>query len=86
MVWTYNHPNADPEARPGLPDDLPPDIMVKRFFAKQYQWPPWVTGELSLSELEWLPILESAADDAQEAISEIERDRAEREARQKNRY
>jgi hypothetical protein len=83
MVWTYNHPNADPKGRPKLPDDLPPDMMVKRFFAKQYQWPPWVVGELSLPELEWFPILENAADDASEAISELEQARAERESKNK---
>jgi len=78
MVWQYNHPNADMKAAPELPPDMPPDMPVKRFFAKTYRWPPWMVGELSLEELEWFPLYETAVGDAQEAIQEIQERRNER--------
>ena len=81
MVWNYNHPGGDPRARPDFPEDMPPEMVVKRFFAKTFQWPPWWVNELTLEELEWFPVMETASDEAQETINEIATERAKREHR-----
>jgi hypothetical protein len=45
-------------------------MAVYRFFAKTYGWHPDIVDGLSLPAMEWLPILEEAANDAQEIIQD----------------
>jgi hypothetical protein len=57
---------------------MPPEMLTYRWFAKSYGFTErQVDDEMSLEGLDWLPVIEDAADHAAEA----ERKRAEREAR-----
>lgn len=49
-----------------LPDDMPRDMMIKRWFAKSYGWTPGQVADLTLEELFWYPIIEDAANVAEE--------------------
>lgn len=49
---------------------MPPDIFLKRWFAKTYGWTPQQVDDLSLDELSWLPLIEQAHDEAIREMSE----------------
>jgi hypothetical protein len=49
---------------------MPPDILLKRWFAKTYGWTPRQVDDLSLDELSWLPLVEQAHDEAVREMSE----------------
>jgi hypothetical protein len=46
-----------------LPADMPPDVLIYRWFAATYQWTPAQVDELPLEALIWLPPIEMAAED-----------------------
>lgn len=64
-----------------LPEGMPPQMLLYRYFAKMYQWTPQQVDDLPLEALEWLPVIETAA----MAAAEFEQQRAERMARAKSR-
>lgn len=43
-------------------------MMTKRWFAKVYKWTPQQVEELTVDELTWLPIIEDAANIAQDRL------------------
>jgi hypothetical protein len=48
-------------------------MVVYNWFARARNWPPRVVDELDLDEVEWLPLLEEACQQASEVIQkEIE--------------
>lgn len=49
-----------------FPEDMPPQLLLERWFAEQYGWTPAQVGELSLEQLTWFPIIEQAMDKARE--------------------
>jgi hypothetical protein len=62
--------------RPKLPAHYPPLITLYRFYAKAYGWTPQQVGELSITQLEWFPLIEEAVNQAQEEIQEIVNNRS----------
>jgi hypothetical protein len=61
-----------------LPDGLTADMTIYRFYAQNYHWTPDVVDRLSLYQMEWFPIMEEAANDAQEVIQDQENQRNQR--------
>jgi hypothetical protein len=47
-----------------LPDGMPPDILLERWFARTYGWPPQTVRELPLETLTWFPVIEAAEAEA----------------------
>ena len=43
---------------------MPPDMLAKRFFAKNYQYTEEQTENSSLAALTWFPLIEEAEDNA----------------------
>ena len=43
---------------------MPPEMLAKRFFAKNYQWTEEQTENASLDALIWFPLIEEAEDHA----------------------
>ena len=39
---------------------MPPRLLLKEWFAESYHYTPEQVGELSLDELEWLPVIAEA--------------------------
>lgn len=56
---------------------MPPDMLLKRFFAAKYGWTPEQVDNASLDALTWFPLIEEAE---QHAI-EVEQKRQSRENR-----
>lgn len=55
-----------------LPDDLRPQVLVWRWFAKMYGFTPDQVDQLPLDALTWFPIVEEAAEEAQKRITQQE--------------
>lgn len=62
-----------------LPEEMPPEMLTYRFYAHHYHWTPDQVRELELDEVEWLPLVETAALEAERQ----EQAAAERMARRK---
>jgi hypothetical protein len=60
---------------------MPPDMLIKRWFAKVYHWSPEQLAKADLDILTWFPLIEEAE---QNAI-EIEQKRQARESRSNGR-
>jgi hypothetical protein len=45
---------------------MPPDTLLKRFFAKTYGFTEEMTDELSVDAVTWWPLIEQAEADAEE--------------------
>jgi len=61
--------------QPPLPSDMPAMMPTYRFFAKTYNWPPDIVNNLPEEVVEWLPLIETAANEADERIQEIHEQR-----------
>lgn len=53
---------------PPFPEGFPPKIMIYGWFKRNGDWHPREVDELTIEELEWIPIYESAVDEAAEYI------------------
>lgn len=60
-----------------MPDGMPPEMLTYRWWAKLYKFTPDEVDDLPPQALKWFPVIEDAADHA----AELERKRAERDAR-----
>lgn len=49
-----------------MPDGMPPETLVKRFFAKMYGFTEEMTEESSLEAVTWWPLIERAEAEAAE--------------------
>ena len=43
---------------------MPPAMLMRRWFYKNYHWTPDVVDRMPLEELNWLPIIETAEGEA----------------------
>jgi hypothetical protein len=43
-----------------MPEKMPQQVLMHRYFAKTYGWTPQQVEELPLADLNWLPIIEEA--------------------------
>jgi hypothetical protein len=55
---------------------MPPDMLAKRFFAKNYGYTEEMTEESSLDALTWFPEIEKAENKAAETQQKLEASRA----------
>jgi hypothetical protein len=59
----------DPEFKqPPFPDGFPPKILVYGYFERNWNWHPRQVDELTLEELEWLPVYDDAVNEAAEFL------------------
>lgn len=81
FIWkhTINHSawsaqmSSNPDFKqPPFPDGFPPKILVYGYFKKDTGWHPREVDELTLEELEWIPIYEEALAEAREFIHKQE--------------
>ncbi len=52
-----------------LPEAMPPEVMLYRWFGKTFGWTPQQVRELPLDCLNWLPVLEEAETLVQERLN-----------------
>jgi hypothetical protein len=62
------HNGFNPKDAPDHPEGWTPELQAKHWFAKTRNWHPRQVDELTLDELEWLPIMEQATQDAVEQL------------------
>jgi hypothetical protein len=67
-AWA-GHIDKNPDFhQPPWPDGFPQKILVYGYFKKDTGWHPREVDELTLEELEWIPIYEEAMYEAREFI------------------
>jgi hypothetical protein len=67
-AWSA-HIADDPDFRPPpFPEGFPPKILVYGYFERNWNWHPRQVDELTLEELEWLPVYDEAVSDAAEFV------------------
>jgi hypothetical protein len=67
-AWA-DHIQGDPEFRqPPFPEGFPAKILVYGYFERNWNWHPRQVDELTLDELEWLPLYDEAVSDAAEFV------------------
>jgi hypothetical protein len=67
-AWSQ-HIQDDPDFKePPWPDGFPPKILVYGYFKRNGDWHPRQVDELTLEELEWIPVYEEAISQTQEFI------------------
>ncbi len=49
-----------------FPDDMPPSLLLRRWFYKTYRWTPEDVDKMPLEELTWLPIIETAQSETEQ--------------------
>lgn len=62
------------EQQPGFPPGFPVKMLVYNWFARARNWTPRQVDELSLDEMEWLPIIEEAVQLASETAAKQRQD------------
>jgi hypothetical protein len=56
-----------------LPEGMPPHMLVWRWFAATYGWPPDVVRALPLEAVAWFPVVEQAAARAEKIRADMNR-------------
>jgi hypothetical protein len=59
-IFTYRANGGRSETQPSFPEGMPSSMLVYNWFARARGWTPRQVDELSLEEMEWLPIVEEA--------------------------
>jgi hypothetical protein len=52
-----------------MPAGMPPEMVIKDWFAEAHGWNPRIVDELDLDEIFWLPVIKHARNIAQEQLS-----------------
>lgn len=55
-----------------IPEDMPATLLMERWYAEKYHWPPQVVRELPLDAYEWFPTIDRAAQAAQQSRAAAE--------------
>jgi hypothetical protein len=67
-AWA-DHMQDDSQFRqPPFPEGFPAKILVYGYFERNWNWHPRQVDELTLEELEWLPVYDDAVSDAAEFV------------------
>jgi hypothetical protein len=64
-----------------IPADMPHQMLLERWYAKNYGFTPTEVGELSLEQLTWFPLIEEAINRATEKLQKLEQQRQSTQAR-----
>jgi hypothetical protein len=67
-AWSAHIADNPDFKAPDFPQGFPPKILVYGYFKRNGDWHPRQVDELTLEELEWIPIYEEAIFEAQEYI------------------
>lgn len=69
-VLTYRANGGLAQHQPAYPEGFPPRMLVYNWFARLRGWNPRIVDELTLEEIEWLPVVEEALQLAAEQLKD----------------
>lgn len=67
-VFTYRANGGRAEHQPSYPEGFPSRMLAYNWFARLRGWDPRIVDELTLEEIEWLPVVEEAVQLAAEQL------------------
>lgn len=71
-AWSAHMQNDSSFQEPPFPEGFPPKILVYGYFKNNGDWHPRQVDELTLEELEWIPVYNEAISEAREFIQKQE--------------
>lgn len=69
-IFTYRANGGSAKLQPSYPEGFPPKMLVYNWFRRTSNWHPRQVDELSLEEMEWLPLIEEAVQLALEQMKD----------------